>query len=380
MSLQEIRQEIDQLDSQLTQLFVQRMALARRVAEEKGKTGQPVENPRREREILARVGQLAGEELEQYARNLYSVLFDLSRSYQTTLLGKEGPLARQIRGALLEAGTQFPRRGVVACQGVEGSYSQMACDKLFSLPSILYFRSFEAVFQAVEQGLCDYGILPIENSSNGSVNAVYDLMRDHNFYIVRSIRLHIDHHLLAKPGADLSQIREIVSHEQAIGQCSQFLGQHPDIKVTICENTAAAAQMVAESDRSDLAALSSRSCAKLYGLEALSNEVQNSANNYTRFICITKDPAIYPGADRISLMLSVPHTPGALYRMIARFAALGLNLTKLESRPIPGRDFEFLFYFDLEASAWSDQVVSLLSECAETHQLFVFLGSYSEIR
>ncbi|MDR1628901.1 MAG: chorismate mutase [Oscillospiraceae bacterium] len=380
MSLQDIREEIDKLDAELTGLFCCRMELAQQIAAEKSEQGLKVHDRVREREVLARVGHLAGDTFEQYARTLYSVLFDLSRSYQTGLIKKETALTKKIRESLQCSDVQFPKKGVVACQGLEGSYSQMACDKLFSMPDIMYFRNFEAVFQAVEQGLCDYGILPIENSSNGSVNAVYDLMRHYNFYIVRSIRLHIDHNLLAKPGAKLSEIKEIISHEQALGQCSEFLNKHPEIKVTVCENTATAAKMVSDADRRDIATLSSRNCARLYDLEVLSAEVQNSENNYTRFICIAKDLTVYPGADRISLMLSVEHTPGALYRMIARFAALGLNLTKLESRPIPGRDFEFLFYFDLEASAWSDDVVSLLGECSESDELFVFLGSYSEIR
>lgn len=380
MSLQEIREEIDKLDAELTGLFCRRMELAQQIAKEKSEQGLKVHDRVREREVLARIGNLAGDTFEQYARTLYSVLFDLSRSYQTSLMKKETGLTKKIRESLQCSDVQFPKKGVVACQGLEGSYSQMACDKLFSMPDIMYFRNFEAVFQAVEQGLCDYGILPIENSSNGSVNAVYDLMRHYNFYIVRSIKLHIDHNLLAKPGAKLSDIKEIISHEQALGQCSEFLNKHPEIKVTVCENTATAAKLVSESDRRDIATLSSRSCAKLYDLDVLSDQVQNSENNYTRFICIAKDLTVYPGADRISLMLSVEHTPGALYRMIARFASLGLNLTKLESRPVPGRDFEFLFYFDLEASAWSDDVVSLLGECSESDELFVFLGSYSEIR
>lgn len=380
MDIQKLRDEIDCVDTQLTDLFCKRMELCAQMAELKKDTGLKVLDQTREREILARVAKLAGEPLDMYARILYSVLFDLSRSYQTSLSGRDTELTERIRHAIAHTEQQFPRRGTVACQGVEGSYSQMACDRLFAMPEIVYFRGFEGVFQAVEQGMCDFGVLPIENSSNGSVNSVYDLMRHYNFHIVRSIRLHIDHNLLAKPGVKLSEIKEIVSHEQAIGQCSVFLSKHPQIKVTVCENTAAAAKFVAESDRHDIAAISSHNCAYLYGLEALSDKVQNSENNYTRFICIAKELAIYPGADRISLMLSVAHTPGALYRMIARFSALGLNLTKIESRPIVGRDFEFMFYFDLEASVWSEDVIRLLGECSATDQLFDFLGSYSEIR
>ncbi len=242
----------------------------------------------------------------------------------------------------------------------------------------MYFNSFEGVFNAVEKGLCQYGILPIENSSYGSVGTVYDLMRNYNFHIVKSIRLRINHSLLAKPGTKLKDVKEIFSHEQAIGQCGEFLKTLKDVKITICENTARAAKMVAESERDDVAAICSRDCMELYGLESLNNNIQVSDNNYTRFICISKNLEIYPGANKISLMLTLPHRPSSLYHMIAKFAALGVNLTKLESRPVPGSDFEFMFYFDMEASVYSPELVNLLGQLENQPELFVFLGSYSE--
>lgn len=379
MEIKELRTEIDSLDSQITELFCKRMQLCGEVGSLKKTTGKQVLDSAREREILSRVGAQAGEELDMYARMLYSVLFDLSRSYQIAQTAPETDLTRRIESAMDNTPKLFPKHGTIACQGVEGAYSQIACEKLFSAPDIMYFRSFESVFQAVEQGLCAFGILPIENSSNGSVTGVYNLMQQYNFYIVRSIRLRVEHNLLALPGVKLSDVKEIVSHEQALGQCSAFLNQHPNVKITVCENTAQAAKMVAESGRKDIAAISSHNCAKLYGLSVLSEVVQNSDNNYTRFICIAKNLAIYPGADRISLMLSLEHKPGSLYRMIARFAALGLNLTKLESRPIAGRDLEFMFYFDLEASVWSPDVIRFLGESSAADEQFIFLGSYSEV-
>ena len=208
-------------------------------------------------------------------------------------------------------------------------------------------------------------MVPIENSTAGSVKKVYDLMIHHNFSIVRSVRLKIDHNLLAKRGAKLENIKEIYSHEQAISQCAEFLKSlGPDVKVTALENTAAAAKLVAESDRTDIAALCSRSCMDLYDLSCLKYNVQDQGNNYTRFICISRNLEIYPGADRTSLMLATAHKPGALYRLLARFYALGINITKLESRPIPDRDFEFMFYFDLVSASTED---------------FTYLGSYSEV-
>ena len=246
-------------------------------------------------------------------------------------------------------------------------------------PPIMYCRTFENVFGAIESGLCRYGILPIENSLAGSVNSVYDLLIKHHCYIIRSARIKIDHTLLVPPGVKMDQIREIYSHEQAIQQCSAFLSQHREWHVNVCSNTAAAAQMVAESGRKDAAAISSGNCAALYGLECLSSEIQNNSNNHTRFICISKEPEIYPGADHTSLMLLLPNRPGSLYQLLSRFNARGINLIKLESRPLPGRDFEFMFYFDLEGSVGSPSFEKLIEELDVTLNQFTYLGSYSEI-
>ena len=378
MKLEEIRKDIDKVDSQIADLFKERMALSLDIAKAKQEGNLPVVNASREKEILHRISNEVGEPLDGYARILFNTLFDLSRSYQNNYLSRVSDIGERIEKALEETPKLFPKKAVVACQGVEGSYSQAACEKLFEVPSTMYFNSFEGVFIAVEKGLCQYGILPIENSSYGSVGTVYDLMRNYNFHIVKSIRLRINHSLLAKPGTKLKDVKEIFSHEQAIGQCGEFLKTLKDVKITICENTARAAKMVAESERDDVAAICSRDCMELYGLESLNNNIQVSDNNYTRFICISKNLEIYPGANKISLMLTLPHRPSSLYHMIAKFAALGVNLTKLESRPVPGSDFEFMFYFDMEASVYSPELVNLLGQLENQPELFVFLGSYSE--
>lgn len=378
MDLTEIRNKIDETDDELVKLFLQRMELAKSVADYKKENNVGVMNTGREREILNRVVDMSGD-MAGYARVLYGTLFDLSRSWQRQLNSEETELTREMKKAVEEAPQLFPKKGIVACQGVEGAYSQIACDKLFPMANIMYFKNFEAVFNAVEKGMCDFGILPIENSSNGSVSQVYDLMKHYRFHIVKGIKLCVKHELLAKPGTKLSDIRKIVSHEQAIGQCSKFLKGMEDVEIVPCENTAVAAEYAAACTEEGVAAISSHNCAELYGLACITDDIQNNDNNYTRFICISRDLTIYPGADRISLMLSVSHEPGALYRVIAKFAALGLNLTKLESRPIVGRDFEFLFYFDFDASVREPEVANLLSELSRTDDTFVFLGNYSEI-
>ena len=379
MEIKELRNQIDKIDEQLVELFKQRMGVSARVTEYKREHNMPVLDATRERELLARISTLAGEDMEEYARVLYATILDLSRSYQHKNLCSESVTSREVSAALENTSKLFPTKALVACQGVEGAYSQIAAEKLFRAANIVYFNNFEGVFSAIEKGMCKYGVLPLENSTAGSVNNIYDLMIGHNFKIVRSVRLKIDHNLLAKRGTSLSDIKEIFSHEQAIHQSEKFLKTLPGVKVTVCANTAMAAKMVSESDRTDVAALSSRYCAEQYGLDIIESAVQDNANNYTRFICISKDTEIYPGSDRTSVMMVISHKPGSLYRVLSRFFAIGINLTKLESRPIPNRDFEFMFYFDIDASVYSPQLPMLFAELETSCEEFRYLGTYSEI-
>ena len=378
MDLSYYREQIDQIDDELIQLFARRMETAAQIAQWKRQAGKPVMDAGRERAKLLDVMEKCPEEFKDYAVSLYSLLFELSRSYQHRILDSSSALTEQITAAVENTDPLFPKTATVACQGVEGAYSQLACEKLFRLPDIFYFNSFDAVFSAIEKGLCRYGIIPLENSTAGSVNKVYDLMMRHNFRIVRSVRLKVDHNLLVKPGTRMEDIREIYSHEQAINQCARYLQKFSGVKIIPCENTAMAAKYVSEAG-SGAAALSSRSCAKLYGLTCLEESVQDQGNNYTRFICISKDLEIYPGADRTSLMLVLPHTPGSLYKVLSRFYALGINLNKLESRPLPERDFEFMFYFDLDTPVYSPQFIQLMGELQNICEEFNYLGSYSEV-
>lgn len=377
--LASLREEIDSADRDLIDAFTRRMDVAARIAECKKSGGIAVNDPGRERKKMADITSSVDEEMRSYTQVLYSLLFELSRSYQEKLNMDESGLFKEIKCAIDASYTAFPSSARVACQGVEGAYSQLACEKLFRVPDIMYFASFENVFSAIEKGLCTYGILPLENSTAGSVNKVYDLMMEHNFKIVRSVRLKVDHSLLANKGATLEGIREIFSHEQAVNQSTEFLRSLGDVKITYCENTAVAAKTVAESGRTDIAALSSHSCAELYGLSCLAPSVQDQGNNYTRFICISKNLEIYPGADKTSIMMTISHKPGSLYRVLSRFYALGINLIKLESRPIPERDFEFMFYFDLETSIYSEEYAQLICELDSLCEDFRYLGSYSEL-
>jgi chorismate mutase/prephenate dehydratase len=267
----------------------------------------------------------------------------------------------------------------IACQGIKGAYSQIAAEKLFPDGKIIFFRTFDAAAEAVKNGMCRFGVLPIENNTYGSVRAVYDILKKGDVQIVRGMRLCIRHELLVKPGVSLTDVREIYSHEQAIGQCAHFLKDLGEkVKVVPCLNTAVAARYVSENERTDIAAIASPEAGELYGLKGLDVKIQDSDNNYTRFICIAKEPAVYPGANRISLILSVPHRPGALYEVLGEFAALKINILKLESSPIAGRNFEFLFYIDLEASVTDPQVQEMLKKLKAECPDFIYLGNYSE--
>ena len=373
------RDRIDELDKQIVELFAERMAVSAEIAQYKKEKGLPVQDVRREREKLLAVAEASPESIREYTPRLYTVLLELSRSYQQRLLGRSSALTESIRAAVADTPALFPDRVTVACQGVEGSNSQIACERLFANPDILYFSDFGAVFTAVEKGLCRYGVIPVENSTAGSVNSVYDLMMRHSFSIVRSIRLKVVHNLLAKPGVKLEEVREIYSHEQAIAQCAEFLHSLQGVKVIPCENTAVAAKMAARSPDRGVAALSSRLCMKYYSLDCLRENVQDKENNYTRFIVISRDLEIYPGADRTSLMVTLPNERGSLYRLLGRFNALGINLLKLESRPLPEREFEFMFYFDLDTPVYSPEFLQLMGELPEACEQFHYLGSYREV-
>lgn len=379
MDLNELRNKIDKIDSELVRLFGERMEIAGQVADYKKANNQPIYVPARERAILKEVAEKAGPEMANYTRVLYSMMFELSRSYQSKRNTDYSTLYKDITDSIENTPKLFPQAPMVACQGVEGAYAQIACEKIFKSPFIMYFKNFDAVFNAIDKGLCQYGILPIENSTAGSVKKVYDLMIHHNFSIVRTFRLKIDHNLLANPGASMEKITVIYSHEQAINQCSEFLHNFPNAAIIPVENTAVAAEMVSKSGRTDMAAISSRACEELYGLECLASNIQDEKNNRTRFICISKKLEIYPGADRTSIMMILNHKPGALYKVLARMYVLGINVVKLESRPIPDREFEFMFYFDLETSVYSEEFIQLMCELDDLCEEFKYLGSYSEV-
>jgi len=248
-ALDDYREELDRIDESMIKLLEARMRTVEKIAEYKHEHHVPVQDAIREREILDRITRDAAPDLAYYTRTMYSNIMEMSKDHQRKAVQADTPLVQKIKKAIEETPKVFPATATIACAGVLGAYAQQACDKLFKMPQIMYLKNFNGVFAAVDSGLCQYGVIPVENSTAGSVNQIYDLMMKYNFYIVKSVKLKIDHSLLAKKGTKREDIKEIYSHEQAVLQCDDYLKKFPHAKITLCNTTAEAAKMVAESER-----------------------------------------------------------------------------------------------------------------------------------
>lgn len=375
MDLLELRNEIDKLDDELIPLLLKRMDISRQVAEYKVKNGIPVLNEKRELEILDDVASKCGEQGEAM-KTVFSAIMDASRALQHKIIGGGDELRTLINSA--KSGKNLTANGEpIACQGVQGAYSGKTAEALFPDSSIIFYKQFEDVFEAVNQNKARYGIIPVENSTAGSVHESYDLIMKYKFFIVGAYDLRVDHCLCAKPGVEFENIDDVYSHPQALSQCNIFL-KNFDFTGINFSNTAAAAKFVAESDKNNIAAICSESAAKKYGLRIIRKGIQNVTNNTTRFIVISKELVIDDDAEKISLIFSAPHRTGSLYRVLGRFSMTGLNLTKLESRPIANGKFDYYFYVDILGSVRDEQTLDLLCALSDELPEFSFLGNYYE--
>ena len=377
--MEEYRKQIDEIDKKILALLEERLNVAGEIGKYKDQRNLPITDYLREKRLLSKIVEGSKPEFAMYNKILFSTIMEISKEHQRRVTSKESNLIKTIENAVENGVKALPDTATVACQGVEGAYSAEACEKLFKNPKIMYLKNFKGVFAAIENGLCQYGILPIENSTAGSVNQIYDLMIDYDFHIVKSIRVKIDHNLLGKAGMKKENVKRIYSHEQAIAQCDEYLKTLGDVEIIVCENTAEAAKLVSLSSDGEAAALASFAAARMYGLTCIEEAVQDKDNNYTRFICISKNLEVLAGADRTSLRLVLDHKPGALYNVLSRFNAMGINLLKLESRPLPKREFEFMFYFDIQCSIYSKEFTSMIGQLEEMSREFTYLGSYMEV-
>ncbi len=371
--LSEIRVEIDEIDNQMLDLFKRRMDCAREVGCYKKEKGLPILNRQREDEILADVQEKGGA-YGTAARMLFADIMELSRALQYNIIGS----GQALREEILHAREMPPTDGItVAYQGIKGANSFEAAQALFPDAVLSERKTFEDVFDAVDRDEAAFGVLPVENSTAGSVSAVYDLILKHRFYIVGALDRRIEHCLAGLRQSTLEDIEIVWSHPQALSQCAHYLEQRRLTAVSKA-NTAVAARDVAREKRLNVAAICTPGAAKEYGLRILDTGLQDDPFNTTRFIVISKQLIISEDANKISLCFSLPHVKGSLYNLLCRFNSLGLNLTKIESRPAKGRDFEYLFYLDFTGSVRSDNVIDLLSRLGEELPEFSFLGNYRE--
>lgn len=377
MDLLDLRKEIDTIDEQLIPLLLRRMGISEQVAKYKVENGIPVLNAEREQQILDNVAAKCGAQGDAI-KTVFSATMDASRALQHKIIGGGKQLRDTITNAMT-TGKLTADGAPVACQGVEGAYSGVTAKRLFSDSPVKFYKQFEDVFEAVNKGEAKFGVIPVENSTAGSVHESYDLIMKYRFYVVGAYDLKIEHCLCAKKSTKYEDISDVYSHPQALSQCNNFL-KNFDFTGINFTNTAAAAKFVAESDKNDIAVICSELAAKKYGLKILKRNVQNNNNNRTRFIVISKELIIDDNADKISLIFSAPHTTGSLYRVLGRFSMAGLSLTKLESRPIENQDFNYHFYVDVMGSVRDESTLDLMCALYDELPEFEFLGNFFESR
>ena len=375
-SLEGLRKKIDSIDDSIAKLYLERMDVAREIGDVKKQNQTEIDAPKRENDILYRVLKQANSEKQKaYLKQLYEYVFSMSKMHQREGLEEHSKQIDNFRNALKNKKSSFPISASVACQGVEGAYSEIAAKKLFEVSNITYFKTFESVFDAVDKGLCEYGVVPLENSTAGSVLPVYDALTSHKLFIVRSVKVKVGHCLASK--SLTSKITSVYSHSQALSQCSSFL-KKSGIMSFETDNTALAARMVRESEDEGCAAICSEECASLYSLHIRERDIQDSGKNSTTFICISKNLEIYEGSDKVSILTSLEHKPGSLSSLLSRFYIEHLNLTKLVTRPL-NEDDGYMFYFDFEGDSEKETTLNLLSNLENASSSFAFLGRYKEV-
>ncbi len=375
MDLLELRKQIDDIDEEIIPLLLNRMNVSKEVAEYKVKRGIPVLNEQREKEILDDIHVKCGEDGDIIA-TVFSAIMDASREIQHKMMSSGGELKSLIEKSSVDKDFLSEYKSV-SCAGVEGSYAVQTARKLFPNAKINFCHQFEDVFEAVDKGITDFGVIPVENSSAGSVHESYDLIMKYKFYFVGSCSKHIGHCLAANPGVGFEKIKDVYSHPQALAQCSQFL-KNFDFTGINFSNTGTAAKYISEKNLRDSAVICSTEAAKKYNLNILKRDIQNIDQNQTRFVVISKKLFIADGAEKISILFSLPHTTGSLYRVLGRFSMTGLNLTKLESRPMGNGEFSYFFYVDLEGNVENEKTLDLLCALSEELPDFKFLGNYYE--
>ena len=373
--LQELRKQIDQIDQEMVRLFEARMDVCRQVAEYKIANGKKVLDRSRELEKLDTLGGMAHNDFNRHGvRELFQQIMAMSRKLQYQLLEKEG-----VSGSLpFTRIDHIDRKHCrVVYQGVEGAYQHQAALEYFGKDvNVFHMDTWKGCMEAIKEGMADYAVLPIENSSAGEVNDIYDLLEEYENYIVGEQIIKIQHALLGVPGTKLEDIRTVFSHPQALMQCAGYLSRHPQWKQISLSNTAVAAEKAAQDGDKSQAAIAGEITAKLYGLEILEMPVNDCRFNSTRFIIVTNRKMYEKDARKVSICFELPHVSGSLYNILSHIIYNDLNMCKIESRPIPERNWEYHFFVDFEGNLDDSAVKNAIRGIAEEAVNFKILGNY----
>lgn len=369
MDLQQLRNGIDEIDEEILKLFMKRMELCKGVADYKKEHDLPVFQGNREQQVIDRIKTLTGDpSLENGTAALFTTIMDISKILQNR------KILSSAETTVYEA-PDFARAERIGCQGTSGANSETAARMIFGSKDIIFYKTFEEVFAAVQSGELDYGVLPVHNSTAGSVSSTYDLMAKYSVYTVKEVCVEINHCLAAKKMMRPEDISAVYSHPQAIAQCCDYLTAH-SIKTAEYGNTATAAAMVAESSDDTIAAICSVECAQQLGLKIIEKNISDCSVNRTRFICISRNMQICPDSDAVSVMLKIPDTEGSLYRLLTKFYVNGMNLLKIESRPLKDGSFHVMFYLDFSGVLSDPDVKALMNDLAENVEYFRLLGTF----
>lgn len=368
MDLKQLRDGIDDIDSEILKLFMERMKLCKGVADYKKEHAMPVFQGGREQQIIDRITELtADKRLEKGTAALFTTIMDISKILQNRMI-----LAANEE--LSFTAPDFAGAKKVGCQGTSGANSEVAARSIFGDREFTFFRSFEDVFKAVHEGELDYGVLPVQNSTAGSVSSTYDLMAKYPVYIVKEVIIEINHCLAAKNDIPLSEVKKVYSHPQALAQCDSFLREN-GLKTSEYGNTATAAVKVMESDE-NIAAICSVQCAEQMGMKILATDIADVSVNRTQFIVISRDMQVDPEADSVSVMLAIPHKEGSLYRLLTKFYVNDMNLIRIESRPIRDGSFNVLFFLDFNGKLTDSTVQAVLRDLRENLDTFRCIGTF----
>lgn len=376
--LEACRAEIDKIDRELVALFERRMAVTEQVGRWKADRGLPVLDPDREARVLeGKRALLTDPALAADVTELFQSIMAISRRQQQRLAAEEvgvGLVCWYGAKATLRHPVARPR---VLYQGEPGAYAEEAAALFFGEDCCRdKAHTWEDIFVALRAGEADYGVLPIENSTSGGISQVYDLLAEYGAYIVGEQMVKVEHCLMAPKGASLDTITHVYSHEQGLRQCAGFLKAHPGWETTPRLNTAESAKFVAREGGTSHAAIGSRRAARLYGLEVLAEGISDRTENYTRFVVVSPALELRPGSDKVTALFTLPHRSGSLYQLMTIFAVHGLNMTKLESRPLTGRSWEYGFFVDFNGSLADGGLDGVLGELAQVSDGFRVLGNY----